>query len=204
MSAHDTRGERVPLTEEELRATTVGELVPLSAPIRIVNYDPDWPRLYAHEAARIQSALGDVALMIEHVGSTSVPGLAAKPKIDILLVVPNSADEWQYVPRLKAAGFVLRIREPGWYEHRLFQGPEVDLNLHVFSVNCPEVERMLGFRDWLRGNAADRQLYERTKRELAQRDWQYMQNYADAKNAVVEEIIARSQQAGEADSTPSQ
>jgi GrpB-like predicted nucleotidyltransferase (UPF0157 family) len=130
-------------------------------------------------------------LRLEHAGSTSVPGLAAKPKIDMLLVVANSADEPAYVPDLEAAGYRLKIREPGWYEHRMFKGPDLDLNLHTFSAGCEEIDRMLLFRDWLRAHPADRRLYERTKRELASREWQYTQNYADAKSAVVAEIMAR-------------
>jgi GrpB-like predicted nucleotidyltransferase (UPF0157 family) len=132
-------------------------------------------------------------LLLEHVGSTSVPGLAAKPRIDILLGVSSSADEAAYVPALEASGYVLRIREPAWHEHRLLKGPETDLNLHVFSQGCPEIDRMLRFRDWLRSHDADRELYARTKRELARRDWKYTQEYADAKTAVVEEILARAQ-----------
>src|SRR5205823_5394602 len=135
--------------------------------------------------------LEERVLLIEHVGSTSVPGLAAKPRIDTLLVVAASADEPAYVPALEAAGYVLHIREPDWYEHREFKGPDTDVNLHVFSPGCPEIERMLLFRDWLCSNAADRQLYERTKRELARLDWKYTQNYADAKTTVVEEILVR-------------
>ncbi|HEY6284718.1 MAG TPA: GrpB family protein [Ktedonobacteraceae bacterium] len=181
----------MPLTEEQIQAAQVGELVPLVAPIQIVDYDPDWPRLYKREAERVKSTLGDRVLLIEHVGSTSVPGLAAKPKIDMLLVVADSADESAYVPALEAAAYVLRIREPDWYEHRMFKGPDTDINLHVFSSGCREIGRMLLFRDWLRSNESDRRLYERTKRELARNDWKYMQNYADAKTAVVEEILTR-------------
>ncbi len=182
-----------PLTEEQIRATQVGELVPLVSPIQIVDYDPEWPRLYEREAERVQSTLGDRVLLIEHVGSTSVPGLAAKPKIDMLLVVANSADESAYVPALEAAAYVLTIREPDWYEHRMFKGPDTDINLHVFSSGCRETDRMLLFRDWLRSNESDRRLYERTKRELASNNWKYMQNYADAKTAIVEKILARAQ-----------
>ena len=183
----------VPLTEEQIRAAQVGELVPLVAPIQIVDYDPEWPRLYEREAERVQSTLGDRALLIEHVGSTSVPGLAAKPKIDMLLVVANSEDESAYVPALEAAAYLLTIREPDWYEHRMFKGPDTDINLHVFSSGCREINRMLLFRDWLRSNESDRRLYERTKRELASNNWKYMQNYADAKTAIVEKILARAQ-----------
>ena len=153
--------------------------------------DPGWPALFAREADRIGILLEHRALRIEHAGSTSVPGLASKPVIDILLVVADSANEDAYVPALQAAGYVLHIREPGWYEHRMFKGPDTEINLHVFSLDCPEIERMLQFRDWLRVNAADRDLYARTKRDLARRDWESVQDYADSKTAVVEEILAR-------------
>jgi GrpB-like predicted nucleotidyltransferase (UPF0157 family) len=135
--------------------------------------------------------LGDQVLLLEHVGSTSVPGLPAKPIIDMLLVVADSAREDAYVAPMEAAGYVLRIREPDWYEHRLFKGPETNINLHVFSAGCIEIDRMLGFRDHLRGNASDRALYAETKRDLASRRWRYVQEYADAKTEVVEAIIAR-------------
>ncbi len=178
-------------TEEQLRVVTLGELVPLAGPIQIVDYNPDWSQLFEREAERIRAALGDRILLLEHVGSTSVLGLAAKPIIDLLLVVEDSADELSYVPALEAASYVLRVRESDWYEHRMFKGPDTDINLHVFSLGCPEIERMLLFRDWLRSNASDRQLYECTKRDLARLNWKYTQNYADAKTAVIEDILIR-------------
>jgi GrpB-like predicted nucleotidyltransferase (UPF0157 family) len=150
-------------TEEEIRTYTIGELKPLSSRILTADYDPQWPELFGREADRIRAVLGDLALRIEHTGSTSVPGLVAKPIIDILLVVTDSADENTYVPALEAAGYLLRIREINWYEHRMFKGPDAEINLHVFSSGCPEIDRMLMFRDWLRNNAADRDLYARTK-----------------------------------------
>ena len=179
--------------EEELRAVTVGELQPLSGQIELVDYDPAWPGLFEREAERIRAALGERALLVEHTGSTSVPGLAAKPIIDITLAVPDSGDEEAYVPALEARGYVLRIREPDWHQHRLLKGPDADVNLHVFSEGCPEVRRMLLFRDWLRTHEGDRRRYEQAKRELAGREWKYVQNYADAKTAVVEEILARAE-----------
>jgi GrpB-like predicted nucleotidyltransferase (UPF0157 family) len=105
--------------------------------------------------------------------------------------VPDSTDEDDYVPALEAAGYALRIREPDWYEHRLLKKADPIVNLHVFSADCEEIDRMIVFRDQLRTNEADRELYERTKRELAAREWAYTQDYADAKTEVVEEIIAR-------------
>jgi len=182
---------RAPATDEQIRAYTIGELKALSSRIEIADYDPCWPELFAREADRLRSLLGSRALRIEHVGSTAVPGLAAKPIIDMLLMVADSAAEDAYVPALEAADYVLRIREPNWHEHRMFKGPDTDINLHVFSSGCPEIEQMLLFRDWLRGHAADRDLYARTKLALAERDWKYVQNYADAKAVVVEEIIVR-------------
>ena len=135
--------------------------------------------------------LGQRVVRLEHIGSTSVPGLAAKPIIDILLVVPDSSDEPSYVPDLEAAGYVLVIREPEWYQHRCFKGPDTNINLHVYSPGCPEIERYLVFRDRLRGRPDERAHYQRVKRELSERDWTYVQQYADAKTEVVESIIAR-------------
>lgn len=179
------------IDDEQMRGATVGKLRAHNAPIELMEYRSEWPALFLREAKRVRAVLGERVLLLEHVGSTSVPGLAAKPIIDMLLAVADSADEQAYVPAMETAGYILHIREPQWYEHRLFKGPDTDVNLHVFSQGCPEIERMLTFRDWLRSNDADRELYERAKRELAQRTWKYVQNYADAKTKVVEEIIAR-------------
>jgi len=185
-----------PLTEEQIHARTIGELKPWSGAILIVEYDPRWPNLFRREADRIRGALTSGAKFVEHVGSTSVPGLPAKPIIDILLAVANSADEDSYMPNLESVGYVLRIREPDWHEHRMFKGPDTEVNVHVFSSGCPEFDRMLAFRDWLRSNTVDREHYARTKLILAQKDWKYVQNYADAKTAVIEEIIGRARLGG--------
>jgi len=163
--------------------------------ITLVEYDPRWPSMFAGEAARIREVLGPAALRIDHIGSTSVPGLIAKPIIDICMVVADSADEPAYVPALEAAGYVLLVREPDWHEHRLFKGPVIDINLHVFSVGSPEIERHLHFRDRLRSVPSECDLYARTKRELAQRTWRYVQDYADAKTEVVGSILTRAREA---------
>ena len=167
-------------------------------PVEVVNYDPSWPTQFAAERDGLFVLLGDLADSVHHIGSTAVPGLAAKPKIDMLLGVADSADEPSYLPALEAAEYVLHIREPDWHEHRLFKGPDTDINLHVLTHGHPEIERMIAFRDWLRANEEDRRLYERTKRELAARTWAYTQHYADAKTGVVEEIIVRAVQAKDA------
>ena len=177
--------------EERLRAATIGAPTRIDGPIHLAQYDPAWPGRFEREAARVRSTLGDRVRLLEHVGSTSVPGLAAKPIIDMLLAVPDSADEPAYVPPMEAGGYVLRIREPDWFEHRLFRGPDTEINLHVFADGCPEIARMLAFRDRLRTQDDERERYEAAKRDLAARDWEYVQWYADAKGEVVEGIIAR-------------
>jgi GrpB-like predicted nucleotidyltransferase (UPF0157 family) len=107
--------------------------------------------------------------------------------------VPDAADQAAYLPALEAAGYVLRLREPEWHQHRLFKGPDSDINLHVFSPGSPETDRMVRFRDRLRADPAAQELYLGTKRELAARAWTYVQQYADAKTAVLGEILARAQ-----------
>jgi GrpB-like predicted nucleotidyltransferase (UPF0157 family) len=176
---------------DELEQRVIGGPEPLSGPIELRDYDPRWPERYAEHAARVRVALGRRAVRIEHVGSTSVPGLVAKPIIDIVLEVADSGEEAAYVRDLEACGYVLRIREPEWFEHRLFKTADQDVNLHVFPAGCSETERMVRFRDWLRSNAADRELYVKAKRELAAHDWKYMQQYADAKTDVIEQIMTR-------------
>jgi GrpB-like predicted nucleotidyltransferase (UPF0157 family) len=164
--------------------------------IELVEYDPAWPQLFEREAARIRGALGAKAVILEHAGSTSVPGLAAKPRIDVVLAVPDSTDEAAFVPPLESAGYTFILREPDWFEHRLMRGTQPDSNIHVFSAGSPEIDKMLLFRDWLRSNAADRALYEQTKRAFAEGEWENVQDYADAKTEVVEAILSRARASG--------
>ncbi|MBB6448089.1 GrpB-like predicted nucleotidyltransferase (UPF0157 family) [Geomicrobium halophilum] len=147
-------------SDQALQKVTLGECKPHNAPITLLEYDSRWPKLFDKEANRIRSVLSNKALQVKHVGSTSVPGMCAKPIIDILLVVMDSADETNYVQDLEQAGYI---------------------NLHVFSKGASEVDRMLRFRDWLRANKYDRDNYARVKRDLAQRNWRRVQHYADAK-----------------------
>jgi GrpB-like predicted nucleotidyltransferase (UPF0157 family) len=178
-------------SDEEIEAMVIGGPAVHDDTVHLAEHDEAWADSFAREATRIRTALGAAALAVEHVGSTSVPGLAAKPIIDIVLVVVDSADEAAYVPALEAAGYVLRIREPDWYAHRVLNRPDIDVHVHVFSAGCPEVDRMIMFRDHLRVNDADRALYEGTKRELAARRWRYVQHYANAKSDVVADIMTR-------------
>ena len=120
-----------------------------------------------------------------------MPGLAAKPVIDILLAAPTELVSRRTPLRWRPPGYVLRIREPDWFEHRLFTGPDTTINLHVFTVGAAEIDRMLLFRDRLRANDADRDAYLQVKRDLARRTWRHVQHYADSKTAIVQQIMAR-------------
>jgi GrpB-like predicted nucleotidyltransferase (UPF0157 family) len=183
-------------SEEEIRAYTVGEPKPQNGPIVVADYDTAWPSLFEREAARVRWILGDRVKLLEHAGSTSVVGLPAKPIVDMVLAVSDSSDEATYVPDMELGGYVLRIREPHWFEHRVFNARDTKVNLHVFTAGCPEIAQMLLFRDWLRSHPEDRDLYAATKRELAKRDWKFVQHYADAKTEIVHAILARAR-AGE-------
>jgi GrpB-like predicted nucleotidyltransferase (UPF0157 family) len=181
-----------PDTDGELAAARVaGAVAPHNASIVLAPHDPEWSTQYAGEERKIRAALGSAALVLEHVGSTSIPGIPAKPIIDIVLAVSDSSAERAYVPALEAQGYRLHIREPDWHQHRLLKGDRPRVNLHVFTVGSNEIVRMLAFRDRCRSHLEERALYERTKRELASRVWRHVQHYANAKGDVVEEIIAR-------------
>lgn len=194
--------DRAP-THRDPSDPVVGERPPpFSVPVVLHEPDSSWPTLFASHAAAIRSALGENALAVDHVGSTSVPLLPAKPIIDILLQVRDSADEAAYVPALTECGYWLQIREPEWLEHRVLyqridRGSPHDINVHVLSPDrgAEEIARLLGLRDWLRTHPEDRDRYAAVKRELAGRRWRYVQDYADAKSGVVEEILDRVAQA---------
>lgn len=190
------RERTVAATDEQIEAYTIGAPRVLGTTVTLEEYDPDWPRRFQVQADAIRAALGQAVIELEHIGSTSVPGLAAKPVIDVVLVVRDTADEPAYVPALERAGFRLNIREPLWHEHRalvkrLTDGDDENVNLHVYRDGCVQGARDIVFRQWLRDHDEDRDLYERTKRELAGKVWKYMQNYADAKTDVIEDIRTR-------------
>ena len=181
-----------PETDAEMAAIRVsGTVTPLNAQIYLAPYDTTWPAQYEGEAAKIRAALGDAALVLEHVGSTVIPGLSAKPIIDIVLAVADSGDEAAYVPALTAQGYRLHLREPDWEQHRVMKGDWPLVNLHVFTVGSPEIARMVAFRDRCRTHPEELALYAETKRALASQVWRHVQHYANAKGEVVEAIIAR-------------
>lgn len=163
---------------------------PAPESIAIVAYDPEWPARYDELAADLRRALGPVALDIQHIGSTAVPGLPAKPVIDIDVAVADPTREDLYVPALEALGYELRVREPSWHQHRCLQLASPRVNLHVFGPDCPEAIRHRMFRDWLRGSAEDRQRYAQAKQGAAS-DTQDMTQYNQRKQDVVRDIYDR-------------
>ena len=156
--------------------------------IVVLDYDPAWPARFEQVSARIHAALGATAVLVEHIGSTSVPGLAAKPIIDVLLVVPDVEAESAFAPALEAAGLALRVREPG---HRMFRTQDRDVHVHAYGPADQAVTDYLDLRDWLRLDGADRTRYADVKRHLAQRPWSDMNHYAEAKSEVIAQILGR-------------
>ena len=163
----------------------------LDSTIHLAEPDPGWAGAGAGLVDAVNAALGTGALTVAHVGSTSVPALAAKPLIDLVLGVDDPTDEDAYVPALTRAGYALHLREPDWHQHRLLRRDDPAVNLHVFAAGAREIDRMVAFRDHLRRDDRDRALYEATKRELAARTWAHTQDYADAKSDVVADIMSR-------------
>lgn len=154
----------------------------------IVDYDPSWPAAFGEHQHRIRAALGATACAIEHIGSTSVPGLAAKPIIDLLVTVEDITAEEDYLDPLLSAGYVLRVREP---RHRMVRTPALDIHIHLLATGDPAAADYLLLRDHLRQDSADRALYEQTKRELVRQDWPDMNAYADAKTELITQIKDR-------------
>jgi len=162
--------------------------------IELTDSDPAWPRQYDGLADRIRQALGWRVLQLEHVGSTSVPGLAAKPVIDIDLTVADPGRERDYLPALETIGFRLTIREPWRYGHRALVTDQPRCNLHVFGFDSPEPVRHRIFRDWLRGNPEERDRYAATKHQAASEanaGGEHVMQYNARKQQVIREIYHR-------------
>ncbi|UFS59545.1 GrpB family protein [Subtercola endophyticus] len=156
------------------------------------SYDDRWAAIYADHRRRIGDALAAVHVDIEHIGSTSVPGLAAKPIIDIVVIIDDITAEEDYLDALLAAGYELRVREPG---HRLVRTAARDVHVHLLERGDPAIDEYILLRDHLRSNADDRALYESTKRRLLNKQWRDMNDYADAKTEVIDAIKARARAA---------
>jgi GrpB-like predicted nucleotidyltransferase (UPF0157 family) len=161
-----------------------------SSSVRIVDYDPGWSARFESERARVATALGSTARRVEHIGSTAVPGLAAKPVVDVMVTVDDPDDDAAFLHGLVSAGYVPRVIEP---EHRMFRSPQSDVHVHLWRVGSDDERRHLLFRDWLRQSADDRALYESVKRGLAERTWEDSNDYALAKGDVVAEIMGRAE-----------
>jgi GrpB-like predicted nucleotidyltransferase (UPF0157 family) len=154
----------------------------------VVPFDPGWTVEFGRMRDLLVATLGDVAIRVSHVGSTAVPGLAAKPIIDIDLTVPDSTAESDYLPALEASGFRLIAREPDWEEHRCLTFGSPNTNLHVFSPGAIEPQRHLLFRDRMRRVAADRDVYGALKLSLASAGFAPSADYNGAKAALVYDI----------------
>jgi GrpB-like predicted nucleotidyltransferase (UPF0157 family) len=183
--------ERFHGTPEQLVAGLVGEPPQRWQTIVIEDYDPRWADRFAAAASRLAALLGDRVRAIEHIGSTSVPGLPAKPIIDIDLSLADTADESAYVPALEGIGYRLVLREPWWYGHRMLVSATADVNLHVWPEDAPEPVRHKLFRDWLRTHPEDRDLYSEAKRNLARATVDRPGDYNLAKNDVIDRIYDR-------------
>jgi GrpB-like predicted nucleotidyltransferase (UPF0157 family) len=160
--------------------------------LEVVDYDDGWPAIFAEQERRLRDALGTADVSIEHIGSTSVPGLAAKPIVDIVVAVDDITAEEEYLPQLLAAGYFLRVREPG---HRLVRTPARDVHVHVYGKGDDAIAAYLLFRDRLRDDADDRAVYASTKRALIAQGFDDMNAYSDAKTDVIAGIMARARAA---------
>ncbi|SCF44074.1 GrpB family protein [Micromonospora saelicesensis] len=178
-------------TPEQVDAGLVGEPPRTWESVVIEEYDGAWAQRFIAVRSSLTEALGGLIIGVEHVGSTAVPGLAAKPVIDVDLVIEDTADESGYLPALQRLGYRLVLREPWWHGHRMLLSPAEDVNLHVWPQGAPEPVRHLLFRDWLRSHPHDRERYAATKRRVARDTEHRPRDYSLAKNDVIDEIYAR-------------
>lgn len=178
-------------TPEQMAVAVVREPPRGWRSIAIEDYDPAWVDRFAAVSSSLHHGLHGLIVGIEHVGSTSVPGLAAKPIIDIDLLIVDTADESRYVPALEGLGYWLVLREPWWYGHRMLVDAAEDVHLHVWPRDAPEPVRHRLFRDWLRAHPDDRELYASTKRRLARETVDRPGDYTLAKSGVIDDIYAR-------------
>jgi GrpB-like predicted nucleotidyltransferase (UPF0157 family) len=172
--------------EKRLDQMLIGDRQP--GPVALVDYDREWPMRFARIEQRLTQGLGTTARTVEHIGSTAVPGLPAKPVIDVLVTVDDVEDETSYAPAIVALGYELRVREPG---HRMFRTSSRDAHIHVWAEGTREQRGYLLLRDWLRQSESDRDAYAELKRELAADDWPDVNYYAEAKGALIGQILER-------------
>jgi GrpB-like predicted nucleotidyltransferase (UPF0157 family) len=178
-------------TPEQMATALVSEPPNGWRPIVIEDYDPAWADRFTTVSSSLHELLGGMIIDVQHVGSTSVPGLAAKPIIDVDLLVADTADESRYVPALEQFGYCLVLREPWWYGHRMLVDSAEDVHLHVWPQGAPEPVRHRLLRDWLRSHPEDRELYASTKRRLARDTADHPSDYTLAKSGVIDDIYTR-------------
>ncbi|MEU8330087.1 GrpB family protein [Micromonospora sp. NPDC048839] len=178
-------------TPEQVDAGLVGEPPRTWESVVIEEYDPAWAQRFRAVRSSLTEALGGLVISLEHVGSTAVPQLAAKPVIDVDLVIEDTAEESGYLPALAQLGYRLVLREPWWHGHRMLLSSAEDVNLHVWPQGAPEPVRHRLFRDWLRAHPHDRERYAVAKRRLARDTAHRPRDYSLAKNEVIDEIYAR-------------
>ena len=163
--------------------------------VQLVPYTPAWATLFQAERARLQSALGADALDIQHIGSTAVPGLAAKPILDLGIAVAAEAVVATCVPRLVALGYTYQGCRGADQGHFFDQGPEQSLThyLHVLLIHEAAWSNYLCFRDYLQAHPAARDAYMRLKQDLASRYAEDRAAYTAAKATFVQHILAVAQ-----------
>jgi GrpB-like predicted nucleotidyltransferase (UPF0157 family) len=170
--------------------------------VTIVEYDESWPARFEEEAARVTDALGPIALRVDHVGSTSVPGLAAKPIVDLQVSVASLQPMDAFREPLRAIGYehFEWLNADGVDDYPYFAKPPEPpraFHIHVAESGSFHERRHLAFRDWLRAHPEDAAEYERVKRNLAQREWPTMDEYANAKTAFIVTTTAKALAAAE-------
>lgn len=177
------------IPDEQVAAARVEKHVP--RPVVVTAPDPAWPAAYDEVRARVVGALGERLLAIEHVGSTSVPGLHAKPVIDVDVIVADAGREEDWLPDLEAAGLKLRVREPSWEEHRLLRLEQPFANVHVWGRDAQEPQRHVLFRDWLKEHADDHAAYADLKCALGEQGFTDEMHYNNAKSGLIYDIYER-------------
>jgi len=166
-----------------------------SKPIEVVDYDPNWPVVFAEIAVRVRAAFADgPQIEVEHVGSTSVAGLPAKPIADMDVVIPSRADLPDAITRLAVLGYV-HEGDGGIPSREAFRSPlETPRHyLYVCAQDSAELRRHLAFRDYLRTHPGDAKRCGELKRDLAARHVTDVDAYAAGKTAFVEAVLAKAQ-----------
>jgi GrpB-like predicted nucleotidyltransferase (UPF0157 family) len=170
----------------------------MADPVVIVDYDPHWAKMFAEEEARIVEALRGLDAAVEHVGSTSVPGLAAKPIIDILIFVPDPEAAEKAIAPITALGYDYR-GELGIPGRLYFSGSHPHkYHLHMYPRGHPEIARLLLFRDYLRANSDAARDYAELKRALAEKFRDNREGYTEAKSDFIRSVEKRALTLGDA------